>query len=239
MTDKSLWDLESDIFTDYEGTIVDASFYVGDDFIKANFTIDEIDGREKPTYESFTLPPGWETLDGGETIVRISGDGKGIVKSSQWGRLLTSVAACEGAREALGENAPTDMRPWIGTRWHWEVTELGKGKPYKFTNKDGEKVEGVSKDKNYPTEFLGKDSAPGQAASNGNGKVDALSVLTSLPDPVLQSRIADLAKTASHGEWFGASYKMISEAGLDPNQYPDLVAALGGKGLYEQLGGKG
>lgn len=240
---KSLWDLESDIFTDYEGTITEATFKFNEFGGQFSITLDEIDGRDAPTWENYKLPPGWESNDGGETIERIAGDKKGIVKSSQYGRFLAAVAGCEGALDALGEDAPVNSSRWVGCRFYFEVTEAGKGKPYKF-EKDGVTMEGVSKDKNYPTKYLGKDPAQtvnNATSSNGNGqvKVDSLSVLTDIPNPVVQSQIVDLAKTLPHGEWFKQSYAILQEADIQPAQYPDLVAAMGGRGLYESLGGKG
>ena len=151
------------------------------------------------------------------------------------------MAGLDGALDALGEDAPINSSAWIGARFRFEVTELGKGKPYKF-EKDGETMEGVSKDKNYPTAFLGKDSPSAgktNIQSNSNGKVDTLSVLTDIPDPVLQSQIQDLAKTLPHGEWFKQCYALMTEAEIHPAQYPDLVTAMGGRQLYESLGGKG
>lgn len=236
---KSLWELEPDIFTDYEGTITEATFKFNEFGGQFSITLDEIDGRDAPTWENYKLPPGWESNDGGETIERVAGDKKGIVKSSQYGKFLASVAGCDGALEALGDTAPINANAWLGCRFRFEVTEAGKGKPYKF-EKDGVTMEGVSKDKNYPTAFLGKDATPTvNSASNGNGKVDSLSVLTDIHNPVLEAKIQDLAKTLPHGEWFKQSYALLSEAEIQPAQVPDLVAAMGGRGLYESLGGKG
>lgn len=246
MTDnqKSLWTLESDIFTDYEGTISEATFKFNEFGGQFSITLDEIDGRDAPTWENYKLPPGWESNDGGETIERVAGDGKGITKGSQYGRFLAAVAALPGALEALGDDAPVNASRWIGCRFGFEVTEAGKGKPYKFTDeKDGQVKEGVSKDKNYPTAFLGKDSASVQDSTNGsgstNGKVDSLSVLTTLNNPVVESQIQDLAKTLTHKEWFAKSYALVTEAGGSPTTHGDLISAMGDRGLYESLGGKG
>jgi hypothetical protein len=241
---KSLWELESDIFTDYEGTITEATFKFGEFGGQFSITLDEIDGRNgSPTWENYRLPPGWESNDGGETIERVSGDGKGITKGSQYGRFLAAVAGCEGAMDALGLEAPVNASAWIGSRFHFEVTEAGKGKPYDFTNEAGEKVKGVGKDKNYPTVFVGKDSASVQASTsgseNGNGKVDSLSVLFTLNDPVAQEKIKELAKELSHKDWFPAAYKVVTEAGGSPTSHGDLITAMGSRGLYESLGGKG
>lgn len=241
---KSLWDLESDIFTDYEGTISEATFKFNEYGGQFSITLDEIDGRDAPTWENYKLPPGWESNDGGETIERVAGDGKGITKGSQYGRFLAAVGACDGAIDALGgetSDAPVNANKWIGCRFHFEVTEAGKGKPYNFTNEAGEKQSGVSKDKNYPTAFLGKDapSTSTSPAANGNGKADSLSVLTTLNNPVVESQIQDLAKTLTHKEWFAKSYALVSEAGASPTTHGDLISAMGDRGLYESLGGKG
>lgn len=241
---KSLWEPESDIFTDYEGTISEATFKFNEFGGQFSITLSEIDGRDAPTWENYKLPPGWESNDGGETIERVSGDKKGFVKSSQYSKFLQAVAACEGTMDALGDDAPVNANAWLGCRFYFEVTEAGKGKPYKF-EKDGEEMKGVSKDKNYPTAFLGKESptpssngSSGSLPSNGNGKVDSLSVLTDIHNPVLESQIADLAKELPHGEWFKQSYALLSENEIQPAQVPDLVAAMGGRQLYESLGGK-
>ncbi len=140
----------------------------------------------------------------------------------------------------LDEVAMTDARLWIGLRFRWEVTEAGKGKPYKF-EKDGEMMTGTSKDKNYPVKFLGKDSASVPASTNGSGTatVDSLSVLTDIHNPVVEAKIQELAKTLPHGEWFKASYALLGANGVAAASVPDLVAAMGGRGLYESLGGKG
>lgn len=240
---KSLWDLESDIFTDYEGTITEASFKFNEFGGQFSITLDEIDGRDAPTWENYKLPPGWESNDGGETIERVAGDKKGIVKSSQYGRFLAAAGGLDGVRDAVGDDAPVNATAWMGCRFHFEVTDAGKGKPYKF-EKDGETLEGVSKDKNYPVEFLGKDQAntsstPGSgSSSNGNGKVDSLSVLTDIHNPVVEAQIQELATTLPHGEWFKASYSLLTDNDILPAQVPDLVAAMGGRQLYESLGGK-
>lgn len=239
MADKDLWELESDIFTDYAGTITEATFKFNEFGGQFSITVDKIDGRNNPTWENYKLPPGWESPDGGETLTRIAGDNKGFVKSSQYAKFLAAVMACEGARDALGAEAPINANVWIGTRWRFEVTEAGKGRPYKF-EKDGEKMEGVSKDKNYPVEFLGKDSSmTATSATTGNGQVDNLSVLFTLNDPIAQEKIKELAKTLDHGSWFKESFAILSQAGADSKSHPDLIAAMGGRGLYEALGGKG
>ena len=240
---KSLWELEPDIFTDYEGTISEATFKFNEFGGQFSITVDEIDGRDAPTWENYKLPPGWESVDGGETIQRVAGDNKGIVKSSQFGKLLAAVMDCgQEARDALGEDAPVNANRWIGTRWRFEVTEAGKGKPYNFTDSEGKKQEGVSKDKNYPVEFLGKDSQANTGATNaagGNGKVDNLSVLTSLNNPVMEARIQELAKTLPFKDWFREGYNLLSENGVTSSTHPDLITAMGTPGLYQSLGGKG
>ena len=62
---KSLWELEPDIFTDYEGTISEATFKFNEFGGQFSITVDEIDGRDAPTWENYKLPPGWESNDGG------------------------------------------------------------------------------------------------------------------------------------------------------------------------------
>lgn len=240
---KDLWELESDIFTDYEGTITEASFQFNEYGGQAKFVFDEIDGREQPTFEFYKLPPGWESVDGGETIQRVTGDDKGIVKSSQWGKWLGAAGSLDGVREAVGQDAPVNALAWIGCRFRMEVTELGVGKPYKFKDKEtGEEKEGVGKDKNYPVAFLGKDqtSANTSPAStgSGNGKVDNLSVLSDLHNPVLENQIVELAGQLDYQTWFGQSFKLINDSGVNINELPDLLTAMGNRGLYESLGGK-
>lgn len=235
------FDLGADIFTDYDGTITEATFQYNEMGGQMKFTIDEIDGRQEPTFEFYKLPSGWESNDGGETIERIDGDEKKrkISKGSQWGKFLAHINDIE--EDVLTAEAQFRADEWIGTRWHFEVTPMGVGKPYKF-EKDGEKMEGVSKDKNYPTAFLGKDdtaSTSSPASTNGNGQVDSLSVLFTLNDPIAQSRIQDLAKELGHKEWFKASYDIATAAGASPSTHGDLIAAMGDRGLYESLGGKG
>lgn len=242
---KSLWELESDIFTDYEGTVTEATFQFNEFGGQFKITLDEIDGRDAPQFEFYKLPPGWESNDGGETIERVAGDKKGIVKSSQFGKFLAAVQGCDGALAALGDDAPVNANAWIGTRWRFEVTEAGKGKPYKFTDEGGAVKEGTSKDKNYPVEFMGKDqststSAGSTGSGNGtNGKVDSLSVLTSLNNPVVEAQIQELAKTLPFKEWFKEGYALLAQSGVTPSTHPDLITAMGGTELYASLGGKG
>ena len=99
-----------------------------------------------------------------------------------------------------------------------------------------------SKDKNYPVEFLGKDSgvtSAGSGSTNGSRTSDTLSVLTDLHNPVVESQIAESAKTLPYPAWFQQSYKAITDAGVDVNSIPDLVNAMSQRQLYESLGGKG
>ena len=242
MADKTAWDLESDIFTDYEGTVTEASFKFNEYGGQFSLTFDEIDGRENPTWENYKLPPGWESVDGGETIQRVAADGKGITKGSQMGKLIASVIGLDGAREALGDDGPLNANAWLGTRWRMEVTNLGQGgKDYSFTNESGEKVAGKTKDKNYPVAFLGKDGGVSASAASANGKssADSLSVLHDLSDPVAQAKIQELAKTLPYPAWFQQSYAVINETGQPVSELSDLIAAMGQRQLYESLGGKG
>ena len=231
------FDLGADIYTDYEGTITEATFQFNEFGGQMKFTFDEIDGKQEPQFEFYKLPNGWESPDGGETIQRIDGDPnkRKISKGSQWGKFLAHINNID--EDVLTEEAQFNASEWIGTRWRMEVTKMGEGKPYKF-EKDGEKMEGVSKDKNYPVEFLGKDS--GQATGTpANGQVDSLSVLTTLNNPVAESQIKDLAKELDHSQWFKKSWAVMEGIGANSSTHPDLIAAMGGRGLYEALGGKG
>lgn len=240
-----LFKLASDIFTDYEGTITEAVFKFNEYGGQMAFVVDEIDGREQATFENYNLPPGWESNDGGETIERVSGDGKGIVKSSQWGKFLESINQLDdGVDDVLTEESQFRANDWIGCRFRWEVTDLGKGRAYKLKDKDtGETKEGVSKDKNFPVAYLGKDSpvSASSASSNGNGATtsSSLSVLTDLHNPVIESQIQELAKTLPHTDWFKQSYALVQGAGIEAGQVSDLITAMGGRELYESLGGKG
>ena len=241
MTQSKLWQGSSDIYTDYEGTITQATFESGQYGYQMKLTFDEIDGRDDPVFEYYSIPASWESPDGGETIQRVDGESaekKPLPKSNAWQRFVIAAVQAGGddVIDALGEDAPVNATRWIGSRWRMEAVA---GKPYKDRDTGESKV---AKDKNYPTAFLGKDTPSNgkmNTPSNGNGKVDSLSVLTDIPNPVVQSQIQDLAKTLPHGEWFKQSYAILQEADIQPAQYPDLVAAMGGRGLYESLGGKG
>lgn len=236
MTDE--WAGSSDIFTDYDGTITEATFKTNEYGTQMVLVFDEIDGREKPVIEYYKLPDSYESHDGGETVERVDGKDKAMSKRSKWMQFVMAAANCGGnVREELGDDAPLNATRWIGTRWHMDVVE---GQPYNITDRDtGEKKKGVSKDYNLPSAFLGKDSAAATSTpSNGNGQVN-LSVLTDLHNPVVESQIQDLAKGLPHADWFRASYALFGSNSLDPNAYPDLINAMSGKELYESLGGKG
>ena len=75
---KDLWEGESDTYTDYEGTITEASFQSSENGVQMKFVFDEIDGKQEPQFEYYAIPPGWESNDGGETIERVDGVDKGF-----------------------------------------------------------------------------------------------------------------------------------------------------------------
>lgn len=232
------WLGSSDIFTDYEGTIVEASFQTNEYGTQMKLVFDEIDGREDPVIEYYKVPDSYESNDGGDTIERVDGKDKAMSKNSKWMRFVMKAAACgNGVREALGEDAPLDSKAWVGARFRMEAEE---GKPYKVKDRDtGETKEGVSKDINFPVAFLGKDEVANTPTSNGNGKVDSLSVLTDLHNPVVEAQIADLAKGLPYTEWFQKSYALFGTNGIQTSDIPDLINAMAGRRLYESLGGKG
>lgn len=236
------WAGSSDIFTDYEGTITEASFITGEYGTQMKLTFDEIDGREDPVFEYYGIPDSYESNDGGDTVERVDGKDKAMSKSCKWMRFVRAAGGLKGVREAFTVNAPLDAREWVGSRWRMEAEE---GKPYNVTDKaTGEKKTGVSKDINFPVAFLGKDSTVSTASSesagsNGNGKVDQLSVLNDLNNPELAMSIKNSASTLPYNEWFANSYAAIQTAQVDPKTIPDLLNAMAGRGLYEGLGGKG
>lgn len=233
-----LWAGSSDIFTDYEGTITEATFRASEFGTQMVLVFDEIDGRDKPVVEYYRIPDSYESQDGGETVTRVDGANKAMSKSCKWMRFVAAAAGCKGAREALGDDAPTNANRWIGSRWHMEAEE---GQPYNVKDRaTGEMKKGVSKDWNLPTEFLGMEKGVARNGSgNGNGKIADLSVLADLNNDVLASQISDWAKTQGYAEWFGGSYKAIVAAGVDVNSVPDLITAMSGKDLYVKLGGRG
>lgn len=230
------WQGSSDIFTDYEGTISDAKFEVGQYGTQMKLVFSEIDGGEDDVFEYYSIPDTWETNDGGQTIERSDGKDKfehPLKRSNKWQRFVMAAAACGGDKviEELGEDAPFNAGAWIGTRWHMDAVE---GKTYKDRDTGETKK---AKDTNFPVEYLGKDSVAVSASSNG--KVDSLSVLTTLNNPTVESQIADLAKTLDHKDWFRQAYALVTEAGATPVTHGDLISAMGTRGLYESLGGKG
>lgn len=232
------WAGSSDIFTDYEGTISDAKFEVGQYGTQMKLTFAEIDGREDDVFEFYSIPDTWESPDGGQTIERVDGKDKfdnPLKRSNKWQRFVMAAAAAGGDKviEELGDDAPFNANAWIGTRWRMEAVE---GKKYKDRDTGEEKK---AKDTNYPVEYLGKDSTTTGAPSTSNGKVDSLSVLTTLNNPIIESQIADLAKQLDHKSWFQQAYKLATDAGATPVSHGDLISAMGTRGLYESLGGKG
>lgn len=236
MTQSKLWEGSSDIFTDYEGTIVDAKFENGQFGYQMKLTFDEIDGREDPVFEYYSIPDSWESPDGGDTITRVDGKdphSNPLKKSNAWQRFVMAAARLNGVFEAVGEEAPLNAPSWIGCRFRMEAVA---GKSYK-DRETGEQR--VAKDKNYPVAFLGKDAEATGAASTSNGKADALSVLHDLSDPVAQAKIQELAKTLPYPAWFQQSYVVINESGQPMSELSDLITAMGQRQLYESLGGKG
>ena len=237
-TQNKLWAGASDIFTDYEGTITDAKFENGQFGYQMKLTFDEIDGREDPVFEYYSIPESWESPDGGDSIVRV--DGKDphqnpLKKSNAWQRFVMAAAKLNGVYEAVGEEAPLNAPAWIGCRFRMEAVP---GKSYKDRDTGEMKI---AKDKNYPVEFLGKDSGVSASAASTNGKssVDSLSVLHDLSDPVAQSKIQELAKTLPYPAWFQQSHQVIVATGQPMSELSDLITAMGQRALYEGLGGKG
>ncbi len=236
MVESKLWQGSSDIFTDYEGTVSDAKFENGQFGYQMKMTFDEIDGREDPVFEYYSIPDSWESTDGGETISRV--DGKDaheapLKKSNAWQRFVMAAGGLNGVFEAVGEDAPINASAWIGCRFRMEAVE---GKSY--TDRDTKETK-KAKDKNFPVEFLGKDSTVTPTTSNGHSPTDSLSVLHDLKDPIAQSKIQELATTLPYPAWFQQSYAVVQGSGQEIGELSDLIAAMSQRALYESLGGKG
>lgn len=221
--------LDSGFPTDYSATVVDAWFGVPEDTRRgtnmmmvwkmqlddpANFP--QADGGIWE--ESFGCGDGWETPDGGETVVSPGVEDKRFRANSGYG-IVCAKCLEFGMGELLRSRGGSfrEAKIWKGLRFHIDAV------PYEFTNRETkEKVKGS---KNYPMEFLGEADGVSLAAGSGYAPSD----LGATEEQFAQ--LQTLAKTASSYGKF-----MDESLGVDGVQDNDkLVMAIAEEGFYNYL----
>lgn len=161
MATRADWDAKfgSGLRTEYDFTIYAATFGTdlaynnGETYLLILTGVDE-DGGEST--EMLSLGDGWESKDGGFTVVH---EKKAIVnKQSAYGKWCAYAADCPGA-EFLYDKNPDEAAIWANTKWHLEERETSAA----WTNKAGDTV--PARSRLVPVTFLGFDGEAAQSPS--------------------------------------------------------------------------
>ena len=156
----SEWKTDSGLFTGYEGTVGDAWYMtdpqVGDGQVfQLHLEMRDIDqpapDGKAEWIERFSLGQDWKSMDGGKTVQHPSKNT--FNKRSQMGRLVDRLV--EIIPEGILQNrSPRQAESFIGMRFHMEEETSQKGTQWEST-------------RNFPTKFLGIESASQRKALNG------------------------------------------------------------------------
>lgn len=219
MADRSTWDaqfgtgLRSEYdFTIYSATFgTDLSYMNGQTFLLILSGVDE-DGTEST--EMLSLGEGWESRDGGFTVVH---ERKAIInKQSVYGKWCAFAADAMDnvGNKYLYDKSPTEAAIWNDTIWHMEEREVGEA----FTDrKTGKEV--AARTRLMPVAFLGfaKDAKDSPVAGS-----------QAAPPASVADRRAELAARASAASQVAAAPPTNGTSPSSPSADPtiDQLAAL-------------
>lgn len=235
--EKSAWDLETGLPTEFQGIVEDAYFTVDSEYndgqdLLLKFEVqtddDQIGDGGKTTLQ-FTCGKGWEAAEKGAKAVREDGKSKGFQEQSGVGLLVKHALGTDAGailRARVSDNVgPRDAAIWKGLTFDWERKEFSG------------KIEGEDRTwyRMLPVKFIGENvragstasepvkAAPPTEASNGNG--------ASAIDPAMRAKLLARAKaSSSHDEFIEKCYSELDLAG---NQAAE-DAVMDANGIYAE-----
>lgn len=238
MSEKSPWDTDSAIFTDYEGQVVDAFFAPGQQ--GGNWQLNLKMQTDSPDYpewvERYSVGGDWVSGDAGETVQHRSASR--FKSNSGYGEFIKAArnVICAGVDEdkqaeyltqIIGDD-PRKAKIWVGCKFAMEASVT------KFKNRQtGEEVEFS---KNLPTKFFGKE----EVAGSGNGSTPAptqTATGTSILSAGNQALAKMYASQLDHGAWMDKMVEILANEDLigKPEGDTFLVDISDPSKLYSQL----
>lgn len=227
ITDDDLWGTDSGLFSDYEGTVVDAWFSIDTNINNSPtflFLKMQTDNETHPEWtERYNCGPDWHSVDGGETVTHPTK--QKFNRNSQAGKLVDKAVELVGA-DIRSWGSPLTAKTWLGSRWHMEaVASSGKRRD------TGEEWSTV---RNYPSHFLGKGEAEGEkgvgAASVPTTSTDDNNLTVDPPIMAMMRKLAGEGLT--HKEWMD---KVLEVDGVLDND--QLIRTLPNPSFYESMKG--
>lgn len=195
--------------------------------------LDGVDEDEEPVHEIFSVGQGWETQDGGKTMLTPNKPNKRVNKQTNYG------IWCNWALEAVsaaGSNYLDDKDPNVADTWlntKWKMTEQQVAESW-FNKRDQKEV--AARFRLVPTEFLGiatdepTTSTPAPATDALAERKAALKAQTDgrVPTPSTNGhsptvlKLIDLAKTLPMSDFLSAALD-IDEVVLDESLAASVV----------------
>lgn len=164
------WETETGLLDEYTGTIVRSWFatdarYNDGNTIMLHWEIQTSDPEFPEVTEKFPCGGGWDSRDGGATIVHEQGKTK-FNQNSIYGRIVKSVTDADGQLHdgitvIKQRGRPTSADIWTGLTFEFKRTEFNYG------------GEIGKKSRVMPVKFLGEGTQISLPTSNGNGNAAA------------------------------------------------------------------
>lgn len=229
ITDDDLWGTDSGLFTDYEGTVIDAWFNVDTNIQNSPTFLFLKMGTDNESHaewtERYNCGPDWQSVDGGETVVHPTK--MKFNRQSQAGILVDKAVELVGD-DIRSWGSPLTAKTWLGSRWYMEaVTRQG-------TRRDTQ--EKWTSTRNYPARFLGKGEAAGEESvgtvGRGVPEVGEHEGAVNVDAPILQMMKKLANDGLTHEQWMD---KVLELPGALDND--ELIRSLPKPGFYESMKG--
>lgn len=218
------FDTDKGIKEDYDGTIKDSFFQVGEQG-RTNLVLMVVADDGEEVEARYSIGPDWASFDGGETVEHPN---KTKIRADSQLAVLVEKAMLSGAEHVIRQRSSANggkgqrtAKLWPGLKFHWDV----EAKPYDFKNREtGEQVQGTSY-KSYPSRFLGEQSVE-QPAQESTGSSSS----TPQVPPDIIARLKVLAQAKPFAEW-------VDEALTIDYVRDNMLSALSDESFYNSLKG--
>jgi hypothetical protein len=216
------WETETGLLDEYTGTIVRSWFatdarYQDGAVILLHWEIQTTDPDTPEVLEKFPVGGGWDSPDGGTSVVHEKGKQK-FNKNSIYGKIVDRVTSSDGvlhdvAAVVRGRGRPTNASIWDGLTFQFKREEFDYGGDI------------GKKSRVMPIKFLGENAQPALAlapSTTTEAPAPAAAPVTSDVDPVVLAKLTNAAKASdSHQAFLDAAMEID---GVTTNN--DLMAQL-------------
>lgn len=208
LTVDEAWDTETGLLDDYVGTVKRSWFatdarYMDGNVILLHWEIATTDPEHPEVTEKFPVGSGWDSSDGGATVVHEKGKQKFNVQSI-YGKIVKQVTADDGTLHAVlpflkKRGRPTQANVWEGLTFHFKAQDFNYGGDI------------GTKTRVMPQEFLGEGAQPEIPGTNGTAAPGTHATPAAAPaaetatvdaDPVVVARLRKAATEATDHQAF-------------------------------------